>query len=80
LDNDGITIERLETAIGGDSPEIIEDALDDPRGESCLILGWFEADLPIHVCVGTSDGQPEVITAYGPSSIKFVAPEFRVRR
>jgi hypothetical protein len=32
LDDDGITIERLETAIGLDNPKIIEDYPSDPRG------------------------------------------------
>ncbi|MDP1715758.1 MAG: DUF4258 domain-containing protein [Anaerolineales bacterium] len=80
LDNDHITIIKLETAIGHDSPEIIEDYPDDPRGASCLVLGWFEPDLPIHVCVGISSDMPEIITAYRPSPLKFHAPEFRRRR
>lgn len=80
LDNDGITIERLEIAIGHDSPEIIEDYPNDPRGASCLVLGWFEPDHPIHVCVSMSSDEPEVVTAYRPSSRKFYPPEFRRRR
>jgi hypothetical protein len=80
LDKDSITIEILEDALGHDSPEVIENYPDDPRGTSCLIIGWFEPDLPIHVCIGVSDGLPEVITAYRPSSIKFRQPEFRRRR
>ena len=80
LDADSITIEKLEVAIGNDSPEIIEDYPNDPRGASCLVLGWFEPDLPIHVCVGISEQEPELITAYRPSSIKFHAPDFRRRR
>ena len=80
LDHDSITIEKLETDIGHDSPEIIEDYPDDPRGASCLVLGWFEPDLPIHVCVSMSDDEPEIITAYRPSSVKFYPPDFRRRR
>jgi len=80
LDKDSITIEKLERAIGHDAPEIIEDYPNDPRGASCLVLGWFEPDLPIHVCVSMSDNQPEIVTAYRPSSIKFHPPDFRRRR
>jgi hypothetical protein len=80
LDNDGITIEKLEYAIGNDDPEIIEIYPDDPRGESCLVIGWFEPDLPIHVCLGMSVAKPEIITAYRPSSIKFRPPDFKKRR
>jgi hypothetical protein len=80
LDNDGITIKKLEIAIGQDSPEIIEDYPNDPRGHSCLIQGWFEPDLSVHVCVGISQDKPEVITAYRPNLRKFYPPEFRRRR
>lgn len=80
LDNDGITIEHLELAIGHDSPEIIEDYPYDPRGASCLVLGWCDPGEPIHVCMGVSDDKPEVITAYIPNPNKFYPPEFRQRR
>ena len=80
LDNDSITIENLEEAIGHDEPEIIEDYPDDSRGASCLLLGWFEIGLPIHVCVGISDEMPEIITAYRPSTSRFIPPDFRRRR
>ncbi|MEW5827450.1 MAG: DUF4258 domain-containing protein [Chloroflexota bacterium] len=80
LDKDSITVNILETAIGYDSPEIIEDYPTDPRGASCLVLGWPEPDIPIHVVVGISNENPEVITAYRPSSSKFYPPEFRQRK
>jgi len=80
LDNDSITIVELEIAIGEDAPEIIEDYPDDPRGASCLILGWPEPNIPVHVCLGVSQNEPEVITAYRPSPNKFWPPEYRKRR
>ena len=80
LDNDNITIKKLEDAIGHDSPEIIEDYPNDPRGASCLIQGWFEADLSIHVCVNIVGDIPLVITAYRPNATKFLPPNFRKRR
>lgn len=80
LDDDSITIEQLETAIGHDNPKIIEDYPNDPRGASCLILGDAISEIKIHVCIGVSGSKPEVITAYIPSPEKFCAPEFAVRR
>jgi hypothetical protein len=48
--------------------EIIETYPDDPRGPSCLILGYPQAGRPLHVVCGNFD-QDEllVITAYEPS-------------
>lgn len=80
LDNDNITIENLETAIGLDNPKIIEDYPNDPRGASCLVLGDADSEIKIHVCIGISGEKPEVITAYIPSPDKFYAPEFELRR
>ena len=80
LDKDGITIAMLEVAIGADNPEVIEDYPNDQRGSSCLIVGWYEADLPLHMCVAVSGTQPEIITAYKPSSLRFRPPDFRRRR
>jgi len=80
LDNDSITIENLELAIGQDKPEIIEDYPTDARGASCLILGWCQTTVPIHVCVSISGDKPEVITAYRPNPKYFLPPYFRQRR
>lgn len=80
LDNDSITIENLENAIGHDNPKIIEDYPNDPRGASCLIIGDVDSEIKIHVCIGISSQIPEVITAYIPSPERFHAPEFELRR
>ena len=47
-----ITIYDLETAIH--DGEILEDYPDDPRGPSCLILG-FSQNLPIHIVCGYTE-------------------------
>jgi len=61
-----ITVWELEDALR--DCEIIENYLDDTRGESCLILGFCESK-PIHaVCTIRTD--PEellLITVYDPS-------------
>lgn len=80
LDNDEITIDMLERAIGQDSPEIIEDYPDDRRGAACLVSGWFESNDSIHVVVGISSEKPIVITAYKPSNEWFYPPDYKRRR
>jgi hypothetical protein len=80
LDNDNITIEILEKAIGDDSPVIIEDYPQDRRGASCLISGWFEPNQSIHVVVGVTGDEPVVITAYKPNFRVFYPPDYRRRR
>ena len=63
---DMIHMSELDEALKG--CEIIENYTDDPRGESCLVLG-FCGSKPIHsVCTIRSD--PEellLITVYDPS-------------
>ena len=61
-----ITVEELEIALG--TGEIIEDYPKDPRGASCLVLG-FARGRPIHVVCTVKHGPDEVflITVYDPS-------------
>ena len=63
---DKITTEELEEALA--TCEIIEDYPDDPRGASCLVLG-FTAGRPIHaVCALKRDPEEMfLITIYDPS-------------
>ncbi len=81
MDNDGITTELLEEAIGSDKPEVIEDCPKNPRGPSCLILGWTQQQRPITVCIGYKGSKPLVITAYRPDLCPDKwTPDFRSRR
>jgi len=73
-------MENLWHAIGADEPEIIENYPDNPRVESCLIIGWCKPDFPIYVCVGLSSSTPEIITVYKPKPTKLYPPEYRKRR
>jgi hypothetical protein len=63
--------------------EILEEYPDDPRGESCLLLG-FVGIQPIHIVVGwariTREGQKtlRVITVYKPALPKWL--DARTRR
>jgi Domain of unknown function (DUF4258) len=59
-----ISARNVEDAIG--SGTIIEDYPDDPRGPSCLILG-YSGKRPIHVVCGRlGSNEILIITAYQP--------------
>ena len=65
-----INIEDIEQAISGGT--IIEPYPDDPRGASCLILGFTEKVRPLHiVCGRLEDEEILIITAYEPDSIEW---------
>ncbi|MGZ8453904.1 MAG: DUF4258 domain-containing protein [Candidatus Binatia bacterium] len=63
---DRITVLELEVALT--NCEIIEDYQNDPRGPSCLVLGFFN-DRPIHIVCAIKESPQEVllITVYDPS-------------
>jgi hypothetical protein len=46
--------------------EIIEDYPEDPRGHSCLMLGYGDAGRPIHIACSPKKDFPAIITAYIP--------------
>ena len=46
--------------------EVIEDYPEDPRGNSCLMLGFGEDKRPIHVVCAPKDDFLALITAYLP--------------
>ena len=61
---ENIIISDLENAIC--NGEILEDYPDDPRGPSCLVLGYSQ-NRPIHiVCGNTSMKWIRIITVYIP--------------
>src|SRR5438128_12689895 len=47
--------------------ELIEDYPDDPRGHSCLILGYGRGGRPLHIVCCAGDDYLAIITAYLPS-------------
>ena len=70
-----ISLSDIETAIL--SGEILEEYPADPRGESCLILGYAGGH-PIHVVCGyTSTQSVRVITVYLPKFPKWVDEKTR---
>lgn len=64
-----ISIADLETAIL--NGEILESYPNDPRGSSCLILG-YSLEKPIHIICGyASTKRVRIITVYLPKSPKW---------
>lgn len=47
--------------------EVIEDYPADPRGHSCLLMGFGDDALPIHVVCSPKDEYLAIITAYRPA-------------
>ncbi len=73
-----ITINHIEVAIL--NGEILEDYADDPRGSSCLVLG-YSAGKSVHVVCGWSEkGWLRIITVYVPKPPKWLDRRTRAKR
>lgn len=72
-----ITPGELEDAILDERSEILENYFDDPRGPSCLVLGWTGKVRPLHAQV-TYPPFVLVITIYEPTEDKWL--DQRIRR
>lgn len=57
---------------------VIEAYPDDPRGRSCLMLGWIRDERPVHVVCAPKGDYLAVITAYAPDSGQW-SPDFTRR-
>lgn len=76
---DRISIADVKCALV--NAEILEDYPDDPRGPSCLILGYGAIGYPIHVVCGRSPkGTLRLITVYIPTLPKWLDAGTRARR
>lgn len=74
---DGLQIIELESALR--DCQVIEQYPEDPRGESCLALG-FVGEKPVHfVCGRNRAGHLVLITVYLPSMPKWQDPYTRNR-
>lgn len=74
---DDIEIVDLETAIS--NGEILENYLDDIRGEICLILGYAN-NQPVHIVCGyTRNKCVRIITVYKPETPKWINERTRRR-
>jgi Domain of unknown function (DUF4258) len=76
---DQITVQEIDEAVLSDACELVEDYPTDPRGHSCLILGWTRAGLPVHiVCGHLHEEEFIVITIYRPDPAEWI--DWRNRR
>jgi hypothetical protein len=72
-----ISVQEMREAIS--VGEIIEDYPDDKYGPSCLLLGFTNANRPIHLqCSYPSRPIIKVITVYEPNPAEWV--DFKIRR
>lgn len=75
---DGLTIVQLEFVLL--HCEIIEEYPEDPRGESCLVLGFTPEGSPVHVVCGKNpSGHLILVTVYIPTMPKWRDPYIRNR-
>jgi hypothetical protein len=76
---DQITRHEIEEAILSEQCQVIEDYPTDPRGQSCLVLGFTQVDLPIHmVCGHLSEEEFIMITIYRPDPEQWT--DWRIRK
>ena len=75
-EDEHILIEELEQSVK--LGELLEDYPDDPRGHSCLILGFTQDGRAIHSVWGLlPDRRVRVITVYIPLPPKWTDPRTR---
>lgn len=75
---DKISLTEIEKAIL--NGEILENYPKDPRGESCLILGYAEEGYPIHIVCGKIKSEKiRIITVYIPALPKWLDAKTRRR-
>ena len=73
---DKISVLEVEKALL--QGEILESYPEDPRGPSCLILGYGDEGYPMHiVCAKTPSDKMRIITVYIPSLPKWFNPRTR---
>lgn len=78
-DAEEITLQEIEEAILSKDAEIIEDYPNDPRGPSCLILGFTRKNFPLHIVCGIASQEILVmVTVYRPDVAEWI--DFRIRK
>lgn len=75
---DNLTAEEIEQAVL--SGKVIEERLDDPRGESRLVIGQSRNGKLIHIVIGLRLGKPVIVTNYLPSKEGWLHGKIRKRR
>lgn len=70
--NDALTLTEVEQAIL--NGRIIEQYPDTGRGESCLLVGFTDGGIPIHLVCSGMEALMVIITVYIPTPPKFINP------
>ena len=70
--NDNLTILEIEEAIL--SGRILENYPEDKRGESCLVVGFTNSGIPVHIVCGERNGKRVIRTVYIPQPPKCKTP------
>ena len=74
---DNLTAEEVEEAVL--SGKVVEERLDDPRGESRLVAGTSKDGKQIHIAIGLRFGKPVIVTNYLPSKEEWIGGKIRKR-
>ena len=72
-----ITTEEVRSVV--EHGDLVEDYPDDPRGHSCLMVGFGEGGRPVHVVCAPKEEYLAIITAYLPNPREWKAG-FKQRR
>jgi len=75
---DKITNSEIVEAVLSAQAEIIENYPTDPRGASCLVLGFTNEQRPIHAVCGLARDVIIIITVYRPEPNEWI--DWRVRK
>lgn len=70
--NDNLTLAQVAQALL--NGRILEQYADDSRGASCLVAGFTDNGIPIHVVCGCMGKTLVIITVYIPTPPKFKNP------
>jgi hypothetical protein len=73
---DSLTISQIEFVLS--NCKVLEQYPEDPRGESCLVVGFTFEETPVHVVCGKNTaGHLFLITVYIPTMPKWKDPYTR---
>lgn len=75
---DKLSVEEIEQAVL--TGKVIEERLDDPRGESRLVAGKNNDGKITHVAIGLRFGKPVIVTVYLPSPEEWIRGTIRKRK
>lgn len=71
-------MQEIEEGLLSSETKIIEDYPNDPRGHSCLVLGFTKGNQPIHIVCGIQEDKILVIvTVYRPDIDEWIDWQIR---